>query len=672
MRNDNSRILLIFLGSVALATCGAALLASISHLLVVPTHIDAAMFLARYRSQVQPEADERFVFTSVTVGTALVSLLACLRIFRPVESASIRPSTRLRFLIAAAAALIFLIPLSSLEFSTWLLNGKHVSPYHTGLLFAFFLASLCGYFARAGAARHATRASKISSFFIWTAFLAVMFLQIAAWRVVGLGSVSNFSGWNVHFDAVIYTVSQVVQGRTLLVDLPSQYGMFPEFVAPVFKLVGLSTLSFTIVFAVLQIIGLSSLMHVLQRTVRDPALKLAAAIAILMVTFETCLWILGLEERYFQYWPVRFFWPALAVLLFYRYSRTRSVRSAAVLSLAGAVGALWNADSGLMIEIAFAAYLVLKIIIGGVVAKERVGAARQLARALGFHVLIGIMVAAAFFGYLHVKSSSPIQWSWLYDYQITFYELGFTMMRMPTYPSPWMAVLAVYLMGIIVAFAGLVRRPGSWRLDNILFISMLGVGIFVYYQGRSHILNLISVSWPAVLVGAMLADRALRAVRTATAGRELLVLPAAALGILVFCAAPLLWSLPRLVHASIASVEQRGVAKSAVVQDEISFIRAHSVPGEECLILALRQGIYYAEAGLVSPLRGPGYVETVLQSDQDRFLNEISTRRPHCVFLGVGDDSAQDLGPRLAEVLDSYVPVAKSHLGTMIYLSPLP
>jgi hypothetical protein len=78
-------------------------------------------------------------------------------------------------------------------------------------------------------------------------------MQIAAWRVVSSRSIFSFGTWNVHFDAVIYTVSQVVMGKTLLADLPSQYGLFPEFIAPLFRLIELSTLSFTAVCAAMQV-----------------------------------------------------------------------------------------------------------------------------------------------------------------------------------------------------------------------------------------------------------------------------------------------------------------------------------------------------------------------------------------------------------------------------------
>jgi hypothetical protein len=406
------------------------------------------------------------------------------------------------------------------------------------------------------------------------------------------------------------------------------------------------------------------------RAVRDVALKAVASIALVMLTFETALYFIGIQERHFQYWPARFFWPALSVLVFYRYSRSRTIRSSALFSLVAAIGTLWNADSGVMIVLAFAAFIVFNIVSSLINSEVSQTCRRKLWCVLAIHVLVTVFVFGTFFLYLALKADKSLHLSWLYEYQVTFYKIGFTMLRMPTYPSAWMTVIGVYLLGLIVGFVGIARGWQSWHLDNILFISMLGVGLFVYYQGRSHILNLITVSWPAaVLVSAMLADRIIRAVRVGSAQRALFVLPATALGILAFCAAPFVWSVPKLFDDSIALFKNRHHAVSDIVQDEIGFIRSHSKPGEACAILSIRQGIYYAEAKLVSSLSGPGYIETVLQRDLDAKLRQLKIQRPKCVFRGIGD-SALDLGADGPYVLAGYKVIATNKSGTMQYLMP--
>lgn len=667
IRTDGITIILMFLGAVTVSIIGAWSLSLVYHAIAVPVVADPQVFIPSYRNQIRPEPDERFVFTVLVAVVSMLCLFAAFISERHRRIAA-RTNSASQGLIATAGALIFVIPMMGFEFSMWLIDKQAVAHYYSWLLLGLVLLSVIWY-RYAGPRPSSLPTSRGVALLTGTAFIIAMLLQIAAWRVVSSRSIYNANTWNVHFDAVIYTVSQVVMGKTLLADLPSQYGLFPEFMAPLFKVIGLSTLSFTTVCAVMQAASMCCIWWVLNRTVRDAVLKIVASIALVMLTFETVLYFIGIQERYFQYWPVRFFWPAVSVIAFYQYSRSGSLRASALVSLVAVVGAIWNTDSGVMIILAFGAFLAFRLIGSYANDESRSSWRRALWMAMAAHALITIFVAGAFYLYLSSKASGPLRLSWLYEYQITFYKLGFTMLRMPTYPSAWMTVMAVYLMGIISGFVGIASGRRSWSLDNILFLSMLGIGLFVYYQGRSHILNLITVSWPAAIVGAILADRVLRAVRAGAASKQLLVLPATALGVLAFCAAPFVWSIPKLIDDSVTLFQNRHQPVSDIVQDEIRFIQDHSQPGATCAILAQRQGIYYAEAKLLSPLSGPGYIETVLRADRDAMVSQLKSRRPQCIFVGIGA-SAIDLGSDISEALRGYKVVATNKSNTMRYLTP--
>ncbi|OWT74948.1 hypothetical protein CEY04_20490 [Achromobacter sp. HZ28] len=571
-------------------------------------------------------------------------------------------------MIYVSAAVLFIGPMIGFEFSWWLLDEKHVQQWSPVLLAACFIGAFGYYlYLQRESTRPTTHAFDRSAFIV---FITAAILQMAAWRVVGSHSVFYDTSWDLHFDAVIYTVSQVVMGKTLLYDLPSQYGLAPEILAPIFKLVRLTTRSFTSVCAILQLVSLLCVWRVLERNVRDRALLIFTSLALVMVTFETVLFVLGLVERYYQYWPIRFFWPAVSVAAFHRYSKSETLASGAWVSIISAVAVLWNADSGAMVVIAFSAFLIFKLAGTYLAPGDLRAVRRKLWMSLALHCVIVAVLIAAFLFYLSLKAAGPLHWNWLFEYQLTFYKLGFMMLPMPTYPSAWMTVIAVYLMGLCVSFTGLVRGRRSTTLDDIIYLSLLGLGLFVYFQGRSHILNIITVCWPAVIVGAMLADRVLRLVRARRADRSALLLPAVALGLSIFCAVPFIWKIPKFVNSVHDLYVTRKIPMSPQVQSEIDFIRAHSKPGQACEILAIRQGTYYTEARLVSPLSGPGNVETVLQRDRDSMVEQFQTLRPTCVFLGRGTAS-QDFDPRINETLKSYGVMATNDTNTIQYLVPL-
>lgn len=477
--------------------------------------------------------------------------------------------------------------------------------------------------------------------------------------------------WYISFDAVVYPLSQVTHGKTLLVDLPSQYGLFPEIIAPFFRIINFSIYSFTVFCSILQIISLTSLYYVIHQIVRDRLLKLALGFALLMITFETVLFIINVPDRYFQYWPIRFFWPALSVLTFFKYSIRPTVGKAALFSLLGAIGAIWNADSGLVIEAAFAAFLVAKWISMYWRARATTKPERRiLGVALLVHVACFVLALLLMKWYLVAKSGGHLHTAWLTEYQKIFYGLGFMMLPMPLTPSPWMSVLAIYLMGIIVSVSSWTKFPSSRRSDLIFYLSLLGLGLFIYYEGRSHVLNLISVCWPALMLVAILADRTLRAVNAKLGSSMNVALYIAALAILAFCSEPLLASSGRMMSSALNRYEHRHNVDDQLVARELSFIRKHSRADEECLIFSRRQGIYYAETGLSSPIRGPGITEMILQRDLDDFVASIKSTQIGCVFMGIGKESAINVGVDNLKLFQGYHVVATSLGGSMVLMVP--
>ncbi len=83
-------------------------------------------------------------------------------------------------------------------------------------------------------------------------------LSLGLVAVVFLASLYNEKGLyagGVHFNAVFFPVVQVYQGKALLIDCASQYGLYPHLLQPLFAVVGLTVLSFTTVMARCLLLG---------------------------------------------------------------------------------------------------------------------------------------------------------------------------------------------------------------------------------------------------------------------------------------------------------------------------------------------------------------------------------------------------------------------------------
>lgn len=751
----------LFIVTVALTILSAFILAFLYSKTAHAPCLDPSFLIPRARVGLMPKPQEQFVFLILAFIVPIVSFLMALLVFKQRLRVPARPyraydKITIGIFIFVTVVLLY-FPLVGYEFSVKFLVGAKSSSWYSVLKLYMTLLIATGWYlwrfscnhyswrpknrrsatclrdpaillhtqydctetVRSGSreqvagrrsldGQQTLRIRRYSMIVGWVILSSLVMLQIAAWRISGELGITQEGRWGSHADAVLYAVSQVLAGKTLLVDLPSQYGLYPELLKPLFKLTGFSILNFTLFCALLQMLSLASIYSVVSRSVRDPVIRIAFAIALIMVTFETVLWLIKLNDPYYQYWPIRFFWPAMAILSVYRYSNRPTPWRALQVSITGAVGTLWNMDSGVMIMVAFAGVLIAKWVVLWMVDRMAYKPQRRaLLNAMLVHIATFIIISSAMLSYLYLKGGGPFHWEWLFGYQKVFYGLGFMMMPMPLSPYPWMSILGIYLLALLVAARSWAFNPQAKQAALLTFVSLLGLGLFIYYEGRSHPWNLITVCWPAILLTALLADRVLRAVRTGLLSRKHLMLPIVALSVLLFCSIPMVFSVPKLVKQVKTAFVSRNTPADELVQDELRFIRVQTKPGDECVILSRRQGLYYAATGMASPVSGPGYIETILQRDRDDFLNNLIKRHPRCVFVGVahplqiaeywysivsklvngfnvklhqhvdlqawieagkGSSSAMDLGVEPLNLLQGYEVVAHSARGSMLYL----
>jgi hypothetical protein len=669
---DTRRVQAIFLAvTLGTAIC-ACILATLYGLTSKVGVVDTSLLVPRHRIGLNPKPTERFVFLVLAFAVPVVTFL----IFVAGDSRTTKPSSKLGKTIAnglpAVLAAAFVVPFWGFNFGESLMTGtlaptEHPLPELILCLLAAFVLCMRAIRQRSVAL---TR-SPATRLFVWLLFAFAVSLQLLSWRLIGEASITPAATWWNSADAVIYSVSQVVKGKTILADLPSQYGLFAEILAPVFKVIGLSIFNFTAVCAAMQLTSLGVTFYIVDHFTRNPVIKAVAGGALVTVTFETSLWLIGIDERYFQYWPIRFFWPALSVFLFYWYSKTQTSARSFVIGAVAALATLWNADSGLMIEISFAAFLIgkwafLRLRWATEHFEERSRLIRSmLMQSAGFALILVLL-----FAYMTFKADRSLHFSWLYAYQKLFYGLGFMMMPLPLRPSPWMSVLAVYLLGMLTALSSWTKAPLGKKADIIFFISFLGLGLFVYYEGRSHILNLITVSWPALILGTLMADRSLRLIGSGRLPRVNTAIPAVAIALMLFCCVFFAKNIVKMWNDATTEYKTRGIPSSTLVSSELAFIRKHSRENERCIILARRQGLYYAATGLISPLDGPGYAELITTQDRDDLLHQLKTRKFGCVFLGIGTESTVELGVPVTDLFTSYKVSAVNPEGTIQLLTP--
>jgi hypothetical protein len=635
--------------------------------------IDVLQFAPEMRAYLNPEPVERAAYLAAVIAS-LPSVLLAIALARhwlrgirgPLRAASL--SGALSFCLCAPLAAVFV----GSDFISYLMGGTPTAPFAihfdpSSLLVVLCAGALALYVTNSylhgrltAGTRFYARAILLSR---WTdtALAIATLLTVAALRIRTAPTVDQ----NWHFEPVFYSMTQVMAGKTLIADLPSQYGLFAEILRPLFAITGLSALKFTLVMTALQGVASFALLGLCRGVIRLNGVRLVAVLTLCWVVGSAwaAVMISLYGHEYFQVWPIRFLFPALSAFLFFAFRREGlTAGRVATLAVLAGLGILWNLDSGVPTAGALIAFLLIRAVLGG--GGERL---RNIGR-LAIGIAAPVVVVAAFLQYLSLKAGGHIHLADWIKYQQIFYAAGFGMLPLPRQPHPWMAVLGLYLFGLTGGILAQFRRKPFLVWDIIFYLSVLGLGLFTYYQGRSHAVVLTFVVWPAIVIAFILADRALRAARAGVLPMLTAwsISPVLIFGVMM----SLLWVLrsPNLLLMTAKEAWTVAVPRHGTVTSQnIAFIKTMVGADKSAVILSPAQALYYGETGLASDISGPSIAETILLADQ-RHVTETLKAHP-VAHLFIQLDSRGQVPVLYRAAVSDYRAKAKTPAGLQ-YLVP--
>ena len=317
-----------------------------------------------------------------------------------------------------------------------------------------------------------------------------------------------------HIDIILGAVNQVGHGRTVLVDVSSQYGLlYPYVIAALMTPFGITMTGLTVVFGSVVLLqgvllylaasrlpgmtaGWRAAFAVCCASVCVPMLQNALFVAPDSL-FLTDIRTTDIQPAYFQFTPIRTLWLAVFVWLLSCWSQPLHRSKIAAGYLLAGVALLWNADSGLVVLGAWAATLV------ACGAADWRAAPGRLALSVGAHAaaVAGTAAAAlaAYAAFACWRSGHWPDFEQLLRFQAIFYGAGFFMVPMPVWEW-WQPIVALHACTIAWALRQVVcgRIPPTAALK--LFTAVYGLGAFSYYQGRSMPSFLPSTFLPAMLL----------------------------------------------------------------------------------------------------------------------------------------------------------------------------
>lgn len=461
--------------------------------------------------------------------------------------------------------------------------------------------------------------------------------MISSQRIFTLANVMYGGLFASHYEAVTSAAVRIASGGTCLVDVIPQYGCYGEFLAPILALTGSSVLAVSTLYAILTITALSAVCVFIGIFIRNTIALVGCLLAMLVAVGLNLIY--DNPDPILQYFPTRFVFPALSIFVARWLQNGTSRPRFFFAGLFAGAAICWNLESGLAVTGALGLFSA-----AGNFTEESFFQKNRITTSFrrSFSFILGVAIfICGFVYYLHLKSGSTPDISKFVLFQTVFYITGFGMIPIPALPDYWtmhaFIILSVFFLAAFHAASKTKRRDR--KLEIACYISVMAVGLILYYSGRSHILVLRLVVWPSIILFFFLLDRTLDDARSMG---ESLATKAIAVACCALPAAFLMKTAPAVASLAVAA---RSISPSGNVdvREDIVFIRTHAAKGEPVAIIGLNQGILYGEARVRAALEGPGVAEMIRRVDLSDQLDSLARRGPQKIFVADNTAKASDL-----------------------------
>lgn len=471
-------------------------------------------------------------------------------------------------------------------------------------------------------------------------FLGILLaLLLAEIFLINISDRDNYFGWYGHFNSVYYPVAQVVNGKTLLVDFANQYGLYPHFIAPIFKYIGLSAFKFSVLMCSLVVLSYAFLLLFLKNTLNNIALLFLGFIGLVYLRIFFLIFFSG-GDSYFQYTPIRFIFPCLFLLLASYYFKSFSRPLYFAIFGISSFSLLWNLDTGIVVLVTWLAVLCFNELFDFQI--------RAFIKNCLSHILFGVAIFSltllSYTSLIYLSSGQFPDYSQFIKYQKLFYQSGFWMLPMPLF-NAWNFLALIYGIGLIKAACSIHKNQKSYRSTIIFLLSILGIGLFSYYQGRSHDFLLTAINYPAFILLLVFADEWIEEIRLyghRNSLPQIFYLSLTLIFLLILCfdiARPK--QIYQLTTSRLLGTISNPLPNTQLTAN-IIFLKENTSIGEDILILTepgYWDGLYYAETGTTNAVNMPGFSELILQEDYEKIIHFLKSNTTHKVFI---DDDFND------------------------------
>ncbi|OQW91722.1 MAG: hypothetical protein BWK78_03775 [Thiotrichaceae bacterium IS1] len=242
-------------------------------------------------------------------------------------------------------------------------------------------------------------------------------------------------------------------------------------------------------------------------------------------------------------------------------------------------------------------------------------------------------------------------------------------------------MIVIYLIGLLSSLKALYKHKNSpdsqVKQAAIFILSIMGIGLFSYYQGRSHDYNLLITPYPAILILTLFADGLLQNFKNSRTKLSFINHQGILLLIILYFFSnsliSLLYHTDQLSNTIKIGVDtlRQPLQNTSPVSKNVDFVRRHTHPGEDVLILAsdASEGIYYGESKTRSIIDIPSSVEWFLKLDIEQIITFLETNISSKVFVYPAKDYNFP-EPSINQVLQTRYEVVTQSEGGIALLRP--
>ena len=432
---------------------------------------------------------------------------------------------------------------------------------------------------------------------------------------------------DVHFDALFYSIVQLFKDVPLGVDgFTNTYGLYPYFLNIIFKIIGLSVLKCSIIFCILIALSFLLILFFLKNTVGNKLLVFLGFTSVIYLPnlskrlFSIKLYALyGQIPHAYQYVPLRYLFPCLLLFVSSLYIKNKNKYFYILSSIICALSLLWNFDTGVITTLS---WMLLNFY-----SEFEQKDVNTVLKNILWHIIkiSSVIIITALFFYLcvFIFYGRILNLSMLLKTLIIFSKIGFGLLPMPLL-HPWNILALTYIVGIVISIRAIIEKNITPWTKNIFLVTIMGTGMLLYYQGRSHDYTFFGPSFYFFILLTLFLDKILFFLKS---NRNFLleflsILIASILSLSVILMIINIKDEFSILKNSIKDVQANSPMKT-LVQMNSNFIKKHSNPSEKIIILSRDSATYFSKIPNISAFN-PGISELYLKPDYARLEKVIA------------------------------------------------